>query len=265
LLGIHPGSEAAQSAAQFGLWNLGGQVVSGGCLCVNGATFCSSGSPERKDVTRSFANKPILGRDEGVGGDCGQQNTNTEFLLVFRELFHQIAFAMSSAVQDFQKAIVDGKQSLTQLLRQTRVIAAKLNLEQVERWVDLELTGFAQDAEPPAYRKVLSNRLEIYNSHRNVWQFAGHLNYALKALQPIAEIEAFSRRESIDFPVAKNFSITNDVGDSFGSDWPQRFVVLGSEYKRVLEAVAERWTAELEMRGISIVDAGKFAEFLNAL
>jgi hypothetical protein len=172
---------------------------------------------------------------------------------------------MNAAVQNLPKAIAQGEQSLTQLLRQTKVIAAKLNLDQVERWVDLELTGFPEDDEPPTYRKVFSQRLEIYYAYRDVWQFAGNLNYALKARQPVAEIEAFSRRESIDFPVTKNFSIKNDLGDSFGSDWPQRFVVLGSAYQRVIQAVAERWTTELETRGIKIIDAGRFTEFLNAL
>lgn len=115
------------------------------------------------------------------------------------------------------------------------------------------------------YRKVITQRLEVYNSHRDVWQFAGHLHYALKVRQPIAEIEAFSRRDWIDFSVVKNFSIKNDLGDSFGSDWPQRFVVLGFEYKRVIEAVAERWTAELELRGVRVFDVGKFTAFLDAL
>src|SRR5262245_19341091 len=137
---------------------------------------------------------------------------------------------MSSAVGHFQQAIVAGKPSLSNLLCHTKVIAAKLNLERVEQWVNLELSGFTDEAELPTYRNVLSNRLEIYNSHRDVWVFAGHLHYSLKARQPIAEIEDFSRREFVDFPVARNFSIKNDLGDSFGSDWPQRFVVLGSEY-----------------------------------
>lgn len=172
---------------------------------------------------------------------------------------------MSSAVHGLEKAILEEQPSLTQLLRQTKGIAAKLRLEQVERWVDLELTGFAEDAEPPTYRKVLTQRLEIYNSHREVWQFAGNLNFALKARQPIVEIEALSRMECVDFPVAKNFSIKNDLGDSFGSDWPQRFVVPGSEYKRVIEAVAERWTGELEMRGVKVVDFERFTAFLHTL
>ncbi|SPE52204.1 conserved hypothetical protein [Verrucomicrobia bacterium] len=172
---------------------------------------------------------------------------------------------MSSALHDLQRALLGGQQPLTRLLRQTKVIATKLDLEETAQWVDLELTGFAEDAEPPTYRKVFTQRLEIYNSHRDLWQFAGNLNYALKVRQPIVEIEAFSRSESVDFLVEKNFSIKNDLGDSFGSDWPQRFVVPGSEFQRVIEAVLERWTAGLESRGIRVADAGKLMAFLDTL
>jgi AbiTii len=172
---------------------------------------------------------------------------------------------MSATVKNLQDAVEKGKPSLTQLLGLTSVVAAKLNLEEVVRWVDLELNGFTEDTEPPNYRRVFTQRLEVYNSHHDVWQFAGNLNYALKVRQPVAEIEVLSRKEGIDIPVTKNFSIKNDAGDSFGSDWPQRFVVLGSEYGRILEAVAERWTAELDERGLKLSDAAKFGSFLDAI
>jgi hypothetical protein len=172
---------------------------------------------------------------------------------------------MRSAAPDLAVAIVEGMHSLTQLLRQTKIIAAKLDLKEVEQWVGLELTGYAADVELPGYRKVLTQSLEIYNSHREHWQYAGRLNYGLKVGEPIAEIEKLSQCDRIDCPVAKNFSIKNDFGDSFGSDWPQRFIVSGSEYKRVLEAVAERWTDELEVRGLRVCDPEKFTAFLDAL
>jgi hypothetical protein len=172
---------------------------------------------------------------------------------------------MSSTIQEIQKSLVEGNRSLDQLLRQTKAVATKLSLVEVQQWVDLELRGFAPDADLPTYRKVSCDRLEIYNSDRDLWQFAGDLNYAVEARQPIAEIESFSRKEHTEFPVAKNFSIKNKFGDSFGSDWPQRFVVLGSEFRRVLEAVAQRWSGELEDRGIRIVDAEKFEKFWKGL
>ena len=168
-------------------------------------------------------------------------------------------------MHDLQKAVLAGQPSLTVLLRRTMLIASNLNLQTVLPWVDQELTGFAEDIDPPNYRKVFTRRLEVYNAHRDAWQFAGNLNYALKAREPMADIEAYSRRDCIDFPVAKNFSIKNDFGDSFGSDWPQRFVVLGSEYQQIVKAVVERWTAEFEKRGLRVIDLARFSAFLEEL
>jgi len=161
---------------------------------------------------------------------------------------------VSASVHSLRESITSGQPSLSQLLRQTLLIAARLNLPDIQQWVDLELNGYADDADPPGYRKIFVHSLEIYNAERDVWQFAGDLNYGLKARQPIAEIEKFSREERVNFPVSKNFSIKNNFGDSFGSDWPQRFVVVGSQYKLVTEAVTDRWTAELETRGLKVID-----------
>jgi hypothetical protein len=170
---------------------------------------------------------------------------------------------MTSAILKRRRiTIVEGKRSLTELLKQTRVVASKLKLKDVERWVQLEITGFAERSELPDYRKVSTHRLEIYNSYREVWQFAGKLTYTLKAREPLLEIESFAQTRTVAIPVEKNFSIKNDWGDSFGSDWPQRFLVPGSEYKRILEAVAERLRGELEERGLGLVDADRFAAFL---
>ena len=46
----------------------------------------------------------------------------------------KLPLAMSSAVHNLQQAIVDGKTSVTQLLRQTKLIAAKLDLSDVKEW-----------------------------------------------------------------------------------------------------------------------------------
>ena len=112
---------------------------------------------------------------------------------------------MSSAVNDLQRAILGGQQSLTQLLRQMKVIAAKLNLEDVGRWVDSELNGYPRQVVPPEYRTYGTNSLEYNNPYQGGWQFAGHVNIRIPARQPIAEVEDFSRTErGIYFPVPNN-------------------------------------------------------------
>ena len=172
---------------------------------------------------------------------------------------------MSASAQNLQQANGSGRKSLARLLSQTKLIAAKLRVGEVEGWVDLELTGYAEGTEPPNYRRVFTQSLEIYNAYRERWQFAGNLHYALQARQPIAEIENFSREKGVNFPVSKSFSIKNDFGDPFGSDWPQRFVVAGSQYKRVMNAVIDRWTPDLEQWGLKVYDFKKLMEALNKI
>lgn len=164
------------------------------------------------------------------------------------------ALAVSASVHSLRESITSGQPSLTQLLRQTQLIAPRLNLPDIQHWANLELNGYADDADPPGYRKVFVHSLEIYNAERDAWQFAGSLNFGLKARQPISEIENLSRLEHVEFPVSKNFSIKNDFGDSFGSDWPQRFVVAGSQYRLVTAAVTDRWTGGLENWGLKVID-----------
>jgi len=91
---------------------------------------------------------------------------------------------MSSAVLDLQRAIASGDQPLSQLLRETKLIAAKLNLTDVEQWVDYELNGYSTDVQVPEYRKCRSSHLEIRNPVRG-WDHAGMVNRLLDVRQPI--------------------------------------------------------------------------------
>ena len=157
---------------------------------------------------------------------------------------------MSSAVQDLRNAILGGRQPLSQLLRQAKVIAAALNLEDFEQWVDLELNGYPHDTRPPTYREYFTASLSIRNPYRG-WQFAGDLRIGRTAYEAITEIQTFSELAHPSIPVSAPFPIQSDYEGVL--DWPQRLLVETSEFKRILEAVTNRllqWTLELETRGI---------------
>lgn len=160
------------------------------------------------------------------------------------------------------KAIAEQK-SISRLLRQTKLAAEKLNLADAIPWLDFELNGYPAQEEPPAYRRVFSQRLEAYNEYRAAWQFAGQLEYAFKLRQPIEELEALSREEIVGVPVTKNFAIKNEQGDSFGTDWPQRFAIPGSQYAMVIEAVAHRWACQFEEWGLEVRDVRKLTRALT--
>ncbi len=159
---------------------------------------------------------------------------------------------MSSAVQNLQKAIVNSNQTVTQLLRQTKLIAAKLNAGDVEKWVDHELNGYPAGTEVPQYREFSTNSVQIRNPIRG-WEFAGHFHRKIKARQPIAEIENLSNGDTLYMPLKMNLQVNDGAGGSFGSDWPQRALIKGAAFKHILEAVKNellQWTVELEKRDI---------------
>lgn len=162
---------------------------------------------------------------------------------------------MSSAVNELQRAIVDGQQSLTQLLRKTKLIAAKLGLDDIEKWVDLELNGYPTEAdslEIPKYRIVQAESLMIHNPYRG-WQYAGDVHKKVEVFQPITDVEMLSQQEQCTYSPPNKYTITNSIGTTEATNWPQRIVISPSEFKGVLEAVRNellQWAINLEKRGI---------------
>jgi hypothetical protein len=64
----------------------------------------------------------------------------------------------------------------------------------------------------------------------------------------------------ITLAVTKNIPLTNSLGGTWGSDWPQRVIVSVACFKHIVEAVKNellQWAIELEKRGI-IGDDMKF-------
>jgi hypothetical protein len=74
---------------------------------------------------------------------------------------------MVSLVDRLQRDATDPNISVTSLLRQVKVIAAKLDLGAVERWVNDELNGYAHE-EVPAYRQI-SGAPRVHNHVKGSW------------------------------------------------------------------------------------------------
>jgi hypothetical protein len=148
---------------------------------------------------------------------------------------------MSSAVHDLQMAIVEGKQPLTQLLRLAKVIAAKLNLEAFEQWVDLELNGYPEGAELPNYRSVESYSIQVLNQSAEL-EFSAPHEVRIDGRQPFSELQALSLKGDNYFP-----------WNASGQRGAMYLVVDGSEFKRITDAVANRlldWALKLEKLGV---------------
>lgn len=176
----------------------------------------------------------------------------SDCLSLSRSIF-AIQTGMGSAIHDLQRAIVAGQNSLTQLLRQVKLIAANLNLVDVQEWVDLELSGYSGDRELPKYRYFKAQILQ-YHHPMYGWQMAGHINITVKAQHAISEIEGYASKKHVAFAVPKNFPLQDATGSTgMVSSWPQRYLVSGMEFRNILNGVTNdllNWTTELQKRGI---------------
>jgi hypothetical protein len=161
---------------------------------------------------------------------------------------------VSSAVHSLQKAILDPKQSLTPLFRQTKVIAAKLGLTDMEKWVDLELNGYHGNEQPPKYREFTSQSLDVLHPFRG-WETAGHYRVKSRTPQPISTIEELSNSPFLFAPLSpnENLPVDDGIGGSIARQWPQRIRTDTGQFKRILELIRNellQWTIELDKRGI---------------
>lgn len=155
---------------------------------------------------------------------------------------------MSSSVENLQKAIVQGNQSLSQLLRQTKLIAAKLGLQVVEKWADLELNGYFAHTDVPEYRELTTETVTVYHPYRG-WIYAGDFRKTIRLTLPAAEIENLSSLTTASYPLDENekLPLRDALGQPINSDWPQRITTSGDE---AVKNQLLQWTIELEKRGI---------------
>src|SRR2546428_7315747 len=61
---------------------------------------------------------------------------------------------MSSLVLDSQRHIIESDRPVSDLLRMALVIAKKLELKEVEQWIESELNGYSHTTSVPRYRDV---------------------------------------------------------------------------------------------------------------
>jgi predicted nucleotide-binding protein len=164
---------------------------------------------------------------------------------------------MNSAVDDLQKAIVRGEQSLVQLLRHTKIVAANLELKDVETWVDLEMSGYPIGTELPDYRVIVASQLEYHNPYQGGWQFVGNVKARIPIRQPIAEIEHLSHGDVLTAPVERNYPIQDTAGIGMLSKLPQRLSFDGTQLKKIIAAVTDELLRKTTQMGKEAVKKGQ--------
>jgi hypothetical protein len=163
---------------------------------------------------------------------------------------------MTSLVEKLQRDAVDQNVQVSALLRHVKLIAAKLDLGKVERWVDLELNGYGNDEIPP-YRQV-RGLPRVHNPVNGMWMPIIDSNPAVteklsvrEVGQKISELEHLIKDGAdgtlqIPFPPQLINQLNQGLPFQFGN---MALLMSSASIVGILEAVRDRvltWAIELE-------------------
>jgi AbiTii len=159
----------------------------------------------------------------------------------------QKSISVLSLVVNFQKDVLDSTKSVTNILRTAKVISAKLGLNDIEKWIGAELSGYPDDESPPDYRHA-AGTLQALNPYRGwITVKGGSIEWPFR--HSVSQIEEFSKQETVAFSPNTDYPL-----EGIASSLVQRGVFSGTVFKGMIEAVRDRlldWSLELEKRGIT--------------
>ncbi len=165
---------------------------------------------------------------------------------------------MSSLVLELQWDALNPSVSALTLLRKALVVATKLNIEEFQEWIELELNGYK--GEPiPEYRKM-KGQLRAWNPYHGWQQIITHDQNLLEIYETVCNC---SISQSISELVALVDNAENELkmqlppwAESFLADSVGTSVKIGissASVKRIVESARDvilRWALTLEKDGI---------------
>lgn len=169
---------------------------------------------------------------------------------------------MSSLVLELQQLAANGSTSVAELLRRSRMVATKLNLVEMNAWIESEMHGYSLDVDLPSYR-VLKGELVARNPVNGILM---PLRFEPKLTQNISTI---AMRDSVGKIVELATSADAEIDVRFDNEVEAGIRLMMSEFHRawvipfarlygcqllgVLDTVRNKildWSLQLESMGI---------------
>lgn len=168
---------------------------------------------------------------------------------------------MNSVVLELQKEAVDSDNDVSNLLRKAFLIAKKLNIIELEKWVNLELNGYGKEDDIPDYRTV-HGMLKFLNPYSNT----GYADYKIEdetinelvstrpLFNSLMELEDLYKKSSSMIKIEIDPGLRQLFKKYFSEDFvPDVLFVPVSQLKRVIDSVRNKlleWSINLEEDGI---------------
>ena len=163
---------------------------------------------------------------------------------------------MSSVIVELQREALDQNVSVSELLRKALVVARKLKLAELKKWIENELNGYKEEV--PDYR-IVSGQIRGWNPYNGWIPLIFEDPKKADALskrscgQSIAEIEDLLRGENSTLHMPYPQHIQRKLSKGFGYETEVSLFVGRGAIVRIADAVRNvvlNWALELEEQGI---------------
>lgn len=163
---------------------------------------------------------------------------------------------MSSVIVELQREALDQNVSVSELLRKALVVARKLKLVELKKWIENELNGYKDEV--PDYR-IASGQIRGWNPYNGwiplIFEDPKEANALSKRAcgQSIAEIEDLLRGDSSTLHMPYPQHIQRKLSKGFGYETEVSLFVGRGAIVRIVDAVRNvvlNWALELEEQGI---------------
>lgn len=163
---------------------------------------------------------------------------------------------MSSVIVELQREALDQNVSVSELLRKALIVARKLKLVELQKWIENELNGYKDEV--PDYR-VASGQIRGWNPYNGwiplIFEDPKEADALSKrgCSQSIAEIEDLLQGESSTLHMPYPQHIQRKLSKGFGYETEVSLFVGRGAIVRIVDSVRNvvlNWALELEEQGV---------------
>lgn len=166
---------------------------------------------------------------------------------------------MSSLIEELQRGALDSKTRVGDLLRRAKTIAVKLDLPELEKWVESELNGYSPGSDVPDYR-VIIGQVQGFNPYHG-WRPVHFNNSATEQkftkrhiTSQVAELESLVANDTDgQLQVPLSAEAQDLLRNVTGFDFEFTTAMSASDVVGLLDAVRNAlldWSLKLEKLGV---------------
>ncbi len=127
-------------------------------------------------------------------------------------------------LRDIQSSAIDSESKLSDLLRKCKVLAYRLQHDELSQWVEYELNGYPSQDDLPEYRKLVCQP----KGHLGGAFGSGYKNISIPVTSLPDKWRDWAKKCLLDLPISALEGLTKGEGDTLHIDWPAELIAIVS-------------------------------------